>query len=317
MHQSPASPTSVKIILAIKYAPPEKIEDTISKSKIPTLPQLIAPIITRARAILSNAYIFIYSVFIWAFRPINIMSTAKGIITVRARKKKHGAERLAACDKFFIHDASAVKGHWSEVFGNSNEIRLEIGCGKGRFIIESAKREPGVNFIGIEKVPDIVMMAGEKLMREELPNVRLINADAATLPDCFEKGEISRIYLNFSDPWKKGKQAKRRLTYHTFLSGYRAVLPVDGKLEFKTDNRPLFDFSVEEMTAYGWKLSELCYDLHASEYEKNNVHTEYEDNFSAKGFAINRVVGTPPTVEILPPPKKKKAEDDEKPEDDE
>ncbi len=235
----------------------------------------------------------------------------KEIIKLRARKKKHGAERLAACDKYFIHEPEKSKGKWKEIFGNDNPIRLEIGCGKGRFITESAKKYPDINFIGIEKVPDIIMRAGEKLMAEGLPNVRLIMADAAGLSECFEKGEISVIYLNFSDPWKKGKQAKRRLTYHTFLSSYRSVLPKDGKVEFKTDNRPLFDFSVEEMTAYGWKLTDVCYDLHSSEYERDNIHTEYEDNFSAKGFAINRLVGTPPEVEILPPEKKKKKEETE------
>lgn len=238
-----------------------------------------------------------------------IITVLKGIKQVRARKKKHGAERLAACDEFFIHNPEEQKGNWHEVFGNENEINLEIGCGKGKFILECAKRHPDINYIGIEKVPDIIMLAGEKLMREKLQNVKLIMADAANLSEYFSKGEISRIYLNFSDPWKKGKQAKRRLTYHTFLSSYRSVLPEDGTVEFKTDNRPLFDFSLEEMTAYGWKLSDVCFDLHQSEYEKDNIHTEYEDNFSAKGFPINRLVGTPPLVEILPPPKKKKEEE--------
>lgn len=174
---------------------------------------------------------------------------------------------------------------------------MEIGCGKGRFITESAKLHPDVNYIGIERVPDIIMLAGEKLMREELKNVRLIMADAEKLSEYFEKGEIDRIYLNFSDPWKKARQAKRRLTYHTFLASYKSVLAEKGTVEFKTDNRPLFDFSVEEMQTYGWELSQVCYDLHQSEYEKDNVHTEYEDNFSAKGFTINRLVGRPPRDE--------------------
>lgn len=231
---------------------------------------------------------------------------------MRARKKKHGAERLAACDEFFIHEPEAYKGKWHEIFGNDGEIRLEIGCGKGRFILENAKKFPNVNFIGIEKVPDIIMLAGEKLKRENIPNVRLIMADAQNLQSYFEKGEITKIYLNFSDPWKKGRQAKRRLTYHTFLESYRQVLPDHGIVEFKTDNRPLFDFSLEQMQYCGWELSELCYDLHNSEYEKDNIHTEYEDNFSGKGFTINRVVGRAPTFYVAPPEKKKKTEAEDK-----
>lgn len=229
---------------------------------------------------------------------------------MRARKKKHGAERLAACAEFFVQDPVSQKGKWREVFENNGEIRLEIGCGKGRFILESAKKFPNVNFIGIEKVPDIIMLAGEKLKKENIPNVRLIMADAASLSSYFEKGEISKIYLNFSDPWKKGRQAKRRLTYHTFLEIYRTVLPEHGIVEFKTDNRPLFDFSLEEMQTYGWELSEVCFDLHNSEYEKDNIHTEYEDNFSQKGFTINRLVGRAPTFYVAPPEKKKKETED-------
>ena len=183
---------------------------------------------------------------------------------MRARKKKHGAERRAACDEFFIHDPYEHKGKWHEVFGNDGEIRVEIGCGKGRFILESAKKFPDVNFIGIEKVPDIIMLAAEKLKKENIPNVKLIMADAEALSNYFEKGEITKIYLNFSDPWKKGRQAKRRLTNHTFLESYRTVLPDHGIVEFKTDNRPLFDFSVEEMLYYGWELTDVCFDLHNS-----------------------------------------------------
>lgn len=227
---------------------------------------------------------------------------------MRARKKKHGAERLAACDEFFVHDPESHKGNWRNIFAGGGEIRLEIGCGKGRFILESAKKFPNVNFIGIEKVPDIIMLAGEKLKKENITNVKLIMADAEALSNYFEKGEISRIYLNFSDPWKKSRQAKRRLTYHTFLESYRKVLPEGGIVEFKTDNRPLFDFSLEEMQNYGWELSDVCFDLHNSEYEKDNIHTEYEDNFSGKGFTINRLVGKAPLFYVAPPEKKKAAE---------
>ncbi len=229
---------------------------------------------------------------------------------MRARKKKHGDERRAACDEFFVHDPAAYKGKWREIFASDGEIRLEIGCGKGRFILECAKKFPNVNFIGIEKVPDIIMLAAEKLKKENITNVRLIMADAQALSCYFEKGEISKIYLNFSDPWKKTRQAKRRLTYHTFLESYRQVLPEHGTVEFKTDNRPLFDFSLEEMQNYGWELREVCFDLHNSEYEKDNIHTEYEDNFSQKGFTINRLVGYAPAFYVAPPEKKEKLQEE-------
>ena len=231
---------------------------------------------------------------------------------MRMRRKKHGAERIAACSEILIPAPIAPAADPQTFFTEERPVCLEIGCGKGRFILENAKKFPNVNFIGIEKVPDIIMLAGEKLKRENIPNVRLIMADAQNLQSYFEKGEITKIYLNFSDPWKKGRQAKRRLTYHTFLESYRRVLPDHGIVEFKTDNRPLFDFSLEQMQYCGWELSELCYDLHNSEYEKDNIHTEYEDNFSGKGFTINRVVGRAPTFYQTPPEKKKKTEAEDK-----
>lgn len=207
---------------------------------------------------------------------------------MRMRKKKNRDARFQACSHLHIAQPELNKGKWNEVFGNENKIRLEIGCGKGDFITALAQREPDVNFIAIEKCMDVIILAMEKVQRAEIKNVRFMWADAANLLEVFEENEIDTIYLNFSDPWKKAKQAKRRLTYRTFLAIYNKILKPEGYVEFKTDNRPLFDFSLEEFELYGAKVDQLTFDLHNSEYNENNIQTEYERNFSAKGFPINR-----------------------------
>ena len=204
------------------------------------------------------------------------------------RKKKNRDSRFEACSHLHISEPELNKGKWNEVFGNENEIRLEIGCGKGDFICALAQREPNVNFIAIEKCMDVIILAMEKAIRADIKNVRFMWADAANLLEVFEENEISNIYLNFSDPWKKSKQAKRRLTYRTFLAIYNKILKPEGFVEFKTDNRSLFDFSLEEFEFYGAKIDQLTFDLHNSEYNEGNIQTEYERNFSAKGFPINR-----------------------------
>ena len=207
---------------------------------------------------------------------------------MRMRKKKNRDSRFEACSHLHIAQPELNKGKWNSVFGNENKIRLEIGCGKGDFITALAQREPDVNFIAIEKCMDVIILAMEKVQRAEIKNVRFMWADAANLLEVFEENEIDTIYLNFSDPWKKAKQAKRRLTYRTFLAIYNKILKSDGYVEFKTDNRPLFDFSLEEFEFYGAKVDQLTFDLHNSEYNEGNIQTEYERNFSVKGFPINR-----------------------------
>lgn len=211
---------------------------------------------------------------------------------MRMRKKKHTEDRMLACSEILVTEPFSMKGRWSKL-SDGKPIFLEIGCGKGTFVCETAKRNPDNFYIAIEKVRDVMVMAMEKSYNAQLKNVVFADVDAEKLGEVFEDGELAGIYLNFSDPWPKKKHAKRRLTYRTFLELYRKVLCSGGVICFKTDNRPLFDFSLEEMTECGFTLTDLTYDLHNSEYAKDNVITEYEANFSAKGFSINRVVAHP------------------------
>lgn len=199
---------------------------------------------------------------------------------MRIRKKRHGNERILACNGYIIHSRDEIAQF---------PIYLEIGCGKGAFIVETAKRHPDIRFVAMEKVTDVMMLAAEKVKEAALENVKLWNGGAEHLTEWFKPGDVKRIYLNFSDPWPKKKHTKRRLTYESFLDQYRQILTEDGEIFFKTDNRALFDFSVEEFQRCGYKLRNLTYDLHNSEWNADNVVTEYEANFSAKGFTINRV----------------------------
>lgn len=210
---------------------------------------------------------------------------------MRVKKKKHGAERLEACGKIVIKDLRAEGNTSQQLFGNDNPIRIEIGCGKGDFIVCTAAKEPDVNFLALEKVSDVLMLAAEKVKKSELSNIRVCCVDAKELAEIFPEGSIDRIYLNFSDPWPKSRHEKRRLTYRTFLEIYKKILKPDGAVYFKTDNRGLFDFSLEEFKEFGMRLEKLTFDLHNSEYMEGNVMTEYERRFSGMGVSINRVEG--------------------------
>lgn len=210
---------------------------------------------------------------------------------MRVKKKKHGAERLEACGKIVIKDLRAEGNTSQQLFGNDNPIRIEIGCGKGDFIVGTAAKEPDVNFLALEKVSDVLMLAAEKVKKSELSNIRVCCVDAKELAEIFPEGSIDRIYLNFSDPWPKSRHEKRRLTYRTFLEIYKKILKPDGAVYFKTDNRGLFDFSLEEFKEFGMRLEKLTFDLHNSEYMEGNVMTEYERRFSGMGVSINRVEG--------------------------
>ena len=200
---------------------------------------------------------------------------------MRMRKKKHGAERIAACSDLIIHDPSEIVKF---------PVELEIGCGKGSFIYGMAKKHPEVNYVAMEKISDVIMFALEKVKAEALPNVKFIIGDAKDLATYFPAGSVSRIYLNFSDPWPKSGYYKRRLTYKSFLDLYKTVLVPNGEIVLKTDNVNLFDFSLEQFEEAGFQLRELTRDLHNSEYNADNVVTEYERNFSDKGFPIHRVI---------------------------
>ncbi len=209
---------------------------------------------------------------------------------MRMRKKKHTAERIEACGALNVKNPEENFGKWKEIC-EGRTLCLEIGCGKGSFVYNMAKKHPDKFFVAMEKVPDVIMLAMEKVKSDgKTDNVCFICGDAEELPKIFEKREIDEIYLNFSDPWPKGRHAKRRLTYRKFLLMYKELLSDSGALYFKTDNRPFFDFSLGEFPAAGYRMSDITFDLHNSEYNSDNVVTEYEATFSAKGFRINRLV---------------------------
>jgi len=208
---------------------------------------------------------------------------------MRLRNVKGSRETIAAND-FVVHDEENMKGKWHEKFGNDNPIHIEIGMGKGKFIMEMARQNPDINYVGIEKFSSVLVRAIEKQNEELLPNLCFIRMDAEYIENVFEKGEVDYIYLNFSDPWPKDRHAKRRLTSVQFLARYINILSEKGGFTFKTDNRPLFDFSVEQAKEAGWTTVNITYDLHNSEYVEGNVMTEYEKRFSEMGNPICRIV---------------------------
>lgn len=201
-----------------------------------------------------------------------------------------GARETIIENQFSVQEPEQKKGKWAEVFGNDHPIHIEVGMGKGQFIIEMARRNPEVNYIGIEKYSSVLVRAVEKLEDFEQDNLRLIRMDAENIEEVFDKDEVDRIYLNFSDPWPKDRHAKRRLTSTRFLERYNNILTPEGRVMFKTDNKDLFDFSLEQVEEAGWILENHTYDLHHSEYNEGNVMTEYEEKFSAKGNPICRLV---------------------------
>ena len=201
---------------------------------------------------------------------------------MRLRNIKNSYEKVAVNERYFIPNPNEFKGKWHEIFGNNNPIHIEIGMGKGRFLCELAAINPDINYIGIEKFTSVLLRASEKLAELDLNNIKIINIDAINLCDYFDKDEITRIYLNFSDPWPKNAHAKRRLTSNRFLPLYQNVLNTDGEIHFKTDNRKLFEFSLESLNEYGLSLKNISLDLHHSDFE-GNIMTEYEEKFSAFG----------------------------------
>ncbi len=210
---------------------------------------------------------------------------------MRLRNVK-GSREIIASNKYVIDKAEDLKGKWKEQFGNDNPIHIEVGMGKGQFIIELALRNPDINYIGIEKFSSVLVRAIEKLEEneEEIRNLLLMRFDAEDITNIFDKDEIERVYLNFSDPWPKARHAKRRLTSKEFLARYNKFLEKSGDLIFKTDNKDLFEFSLGQVEEKGWKLHNVTFDLHNSEYFKDNVLTEYEEKFSSKGKPIYRLV---------------------------
>ena len=203
---------------------------------------------------------------------------------MRLRKVKNALEKIQEYPNIVIQNATSNKGKWNEVFKNNNPIYLEIGMGKGKFIIENARRNPDINYIGLELQESVLVRALEKLIEEPLDNLVLLHEDAFELNNIFEDGEIDKIYLTFSDPWPKSRHAKRRLTCNNILNSYRKALKLDGTIEFKTDNRKLFEYSILEFIQNGLEFKEISLNLH--EDKEDIITTEYEDKFVAKGNVI-------------------------------
>lgn len=206
-------------------------------------------------------------------------------------KNVPGSKEYIAASKFVIHDETERKGKVREYFSNDKPIRIEIGMGKGQFIYELARLNPDINYVGIEKYSSVLLRAIQKMEEEPLDNLIFIRMDAEEITDVFEKGEVDRIYLNFSDPWPKDRHAKRRLESRQFLARYKEILKSKGLIEFKTDNNDLFEFALEEINEEDWILVASTRDLHAdAKLNEGNIMTEYEAKFSAAGNPINKYI---------------------------
>ncbi|AJI21905.1 tRNA (guanosine(46)-N7)-methyltransferase TrmB [Priestia megaterium] len=206
---------------------------------------------------------------------------------MRLRNKPWAKDKIAENPQYVVPNPAEYKGNWKEVFGSENPLHIEVGTGKGQFLVGMAKQNPHINYIGIEMYESVILSALERLIEEELPNLKLLNVDANQLSEFFAKNDVDRVYLNFSDPWPKKRHAKRRLTYKTFLSMYENLLVDGGEIHFKTDNQELFEYSLTSFSEYGLLLKYISLDLHKSDFE-GNVMTEYEEKFSQKGSRIYR-----------------------------
>ena len=201
---------------------------------------------------------------------------------MRMRTRSHLDERIAACENLMMES-------FDTGFSGGMPLHIEIGCGKGRFITETAKLNPIVKYIAVEKVSNVIVLAMEKAAKAELKNLKFMRGNFQIIAENIPDKSVDRIYLNFSDPWPKKGYAKRRLTHGGFLEIYKRILKDDGEICFKTDNRELFDFSLESFPENGFTLSEVTFDLHNSGFEEN-IMTEYEERFSQMGTPICRLV---------------------------
>ena len=207
-----------------------------------------------------------------------------------------GAKDAITGSSYVVQNPEEWKGKWNQCFIKEQPLHIEVGMGKGRFLMDMARLHPEINYVGIEMYDSVLLRALQKRERmeadgEKLDNLKFMCIDARILPDIFEKGEVQRIYLNFSDPWPKARHAKRRLTSREFLARYNEILAPEGRVEFKTDNRDLFEFSLEEVEAAGWKLMAHTFDLHHEDaMMEGNVMTEYEEKFSSMGNPICKLV---------------------------
>lgn len=204
-----------------------------------------------------------------------------------------GSEEVIAKSEYVVHEPEKQKGNWAFLYNNENPLHIEIGMGKGRFIMDMAKAHPEINYVGIERYSSVLLRAIQKMdaLEEKPTNVKFVCMDAKNITEVFDKEEVDRIYLNFSDPWPKDRHAKRRLPSREFLKRYDQILKKEGTLEFKTDNRALFDFALEELEPAGWKSKVVTFDLHNdAELVKGNIMTEYEEKFSSIGNPICKYI---------------------------
>lgn len=209
---------------------------------------------------------------------------------MRLRNVK-GSRDVMQESEYVFADPKDTAGTWHNIFGGENPLHIEIGMGKGMFITTLASQNPNINYIGIEKYSSVLVRAVEKQNTLKLPNLKFIRMDAENITDIFKEGEVDRIYLNFSDPWPKDRHSKRRLTSKEFFGRYDIILKKDGEVHFKTDNRPLFEFSLDEAEHAGWKLKARTFDLHHDTLlNEGNIMTEYEAKFSAAGNPIYKLI---------------------------
>lgn len=209
---------------------------------------------------------------------------------MRMRKKPNLIPRLEACGSLVVAEPKNFRGRWRERMPGACGLRVELGCGKGRFTVGTAQAEPGALMIAVERVPDAMVIAAERARNLKLKNVFFMDADAADLESYFAPGEVDRIYINFCDPWPGARYAKRRLTHPGFLLRYRKVLCPGGEIHFKTDNHDLFEWSMFQFPKAGFCLSEVTRNLH--EHGPQGIMTDYEEKFYQLGTPINRCVGT-------------------------
>lgn len=206
-------------------------------------------------------------------------------------KHVKGAEEYIENSVHVVQEYKEQKGKWKSFFGNENPIHIEIGMGKGQFMMELAARNPQINYIGIEKFSSVLIRAVQKKEELELPNLIFILMDATEINEVFDEQEVDKIYLNFSDPWPKERHAKRRLPSRQFLQRFKLILKDDGVIEFKTDNNDLFDFALEEIEPGGFVAAAVTRDLHNDEkMNEGNIMTEYEEKFSSRGNNINKYI---------------------------
>lgn len=206
---------------------------------------------------------------------------------MRMRRKKHLKERMALCSDIILTDIKALDGNIKGIFENNNPLQMEIGCGKGGFILETARRNPDINYLAVEKNSNVLILAAEKIKKAGLSNVKFLRGDANLLREIETETKCDVIYINFCDPWHKNSYRRRRLTHEQHLKLWEKLLVPQGEIHFKTDNKNLFEFSLNSFSDYDMKLKNITFDLHNSDF-KGNIMTEYETLFAEQGQPIYR-----------------------------